>query len=282
MRNFERFGRRGLLRLAAMGVAARLGAEEKDLTSVSKRVGREFGGLKVGLASYSCRKLGVDDTIAICRRAGIGHIALKSAHLPLSSSREQRLALREKFRDAGIVIEGCGVIYLKAEDAIRPAFEYVRDLGANTAVIGIAEPMVAAVDKAVREFDLRVAIHNHGPNDKSGAFSPLVVMEWLKGTDARMGACMDVGHTYRCGLNPAAVARKCAARLHDIHIKDLDAMKKPVPVGQGRIDIVGLLKTLEKMHYGYHLALEYETDAANPAPGIGESIGYERGVLAVV
>jgi inosose dehydratase len=96
---------------------------------------------------------------------------------------------------------------------------------------------------------------------------------------------MDVGHTFRCGVNPVDVAAKHAAKLYDIHMKDqIDAglALKGVPVGQGVIDIVGLLKTLVKTKYPYHVALEYEVEAKTPVPGIVESIGFQRGVLAAV
>ena len=111
------------------------------------------------------------------------------------------------------------------------------------------------------------------------------VMDWIKDADKKIGLCMDVGHTFRCGVSPAEMAVKYASRLYDIHIKDqADATKtgRGVPVGQGVIDVIGLLKTLIKTKYAHHVALEYEVEANNPIPGIGESIGFERGVLAVL
>ena len=279
--------RRDALKVSAFGL---LGAEAVaqpagDPKLVARRPAPDFHGLKVGLASYSTRELSVDETIACCRRVGIHYITIKDVHLKLSSSPEERRAFRDKFRDAGIEIAGCGVIYLKNGADVRPAFEYVRDLGANTAVIGISAQMVPAIEKVIKDFDIRAAIHNHGPEDRLGAYSPLDVMQWIRGADKKLGVCLDVGHTFRCGLEPSEVALKCASRLYDVHNKDLaeaSVKTRGVPIGQGVIDSVRFLKTLVKLKYPYHVALEYEVDGRNPVPGIAESIGFERGVLAAL
>lgn len=281
-----RIHRREALRLAGAGVASVLAGAvaNTDPQLIAKKKTVDFHGLKVGMTSYSTRKLSVDETIACCRSVGIQYIALKDAHLKLTSTAEERAATRKKFSDSGIQIVGCGVIYLKNdEDEIRRAFEYARDIGASTAVIGINRETVPAVSRVIRDFDLHAAIHNHGPQDKLGAYSPLDVMEWLANADRKIGLCMDVGHTFRCGVDPSMVASKHAARLYDIHMKDIDeatAKGKGVPMGRGVIDVAGLLRTLVKTKYAHHVALEYEAASDNLVAAIAECIGFERGVLA--
>ncbi|MEN6606830.1 MAG: sugar phosphate isomerase/epimerase family protein [Bryobacteraceae bacterium] len=274
--------RRDTLKIVALGLPLPLVSSSADPAAIAKRPAVPFRGLRIGLASYSTRKLSVEQTIALCRRVDIRFITLKSSHLPLDSTREQRREIRKKFRDAGIEVAGCGVIYMKTPEEIRRALDYAQDLGANTVVAGIGEPMVGNMEKAIRDFDLRVAIHNHGPKDKLGAFSPLEVWNWIQGADKKIGVCMDVGHTFRCGHEPSEVARKCRARLYDVHMKDLDASLSSVPVGQGTIDIIRLLKTLLKLGYQHQVALEYEADRDDPATGIADSIGFQRGVLATL
>src|SRR5439155_23749940 len=142
--------RREALRLAGAGVASALAGPgaNTDPQLIAKKKTADFHGLKVGMTSYSTRKLAVDDTIACCRTVGIQHIALKDAHLKLISTAEERAHVRMKFKDAGIQIVGCGVIYLKNdEDQIRRAFEYAWYLGADTVVIGINRETVPAVSK---------------------------------------------------------------------------------------------------------------------------------------
>jgi len=284
----NRLHRREAMRLASLGLAAAASGTgaNSDPKLVAKKPTNDFHGLKVGLASYSTRKLSVDDTIACCKRVAVHYIALKDAHLKLTSTPEERRAVRQKFADSGIQVVGCGVIYLKNDEAeIRHALEYARDLGAATAVVGSNAETVPTIAKVVKDFDLRVAIHNHGPEDKLGAYSPLDVFEWVKNVDTRVGICLDAGHTLRCGVDPSAAAVQCASRLYDIHNKDLAEAapkSKGVPLGQGVIDAAGFLKTLVKIRYPYHVALEYEVEENNPVPGISASIGFERGVLAAI
>jgi sugar phosphate isomerase/epimerase len=141
------------------------------------------------------------------------------------------------------------------------------------------------VEKMVKEFDQRVAIHNHGPTDKNGFPSPLDVLRVVKDRDARMGVCMDVGHTVRIGEDPVPVIEKCAGRLYEFHMKDVTAATAKggsIEVGKGVIDIVAVLKTLLKIKYPYHVALEYEANGDAPMPGVLESFAYMRGVLAAL
>jgi sugar phosphate isomerase/epimerase len=135
-----------------------------------------------------------------------------------------------------------------------------------------------------KEYDIRVAIHNHGPTDKKYP-SPLDVLRLIKDRDPRMGCCIDVGHTVRIGQDPIPIIEQCASRLFDFHIKDVTGptgKDVPTEVGRGVIDIVAVLKTLMKVNYSHHVGLEYEAHADNPMPGIIESYAYIRGVLAAV
>ena len=140
------------------------------------------------------------------------------------------------------------------------------------------------LDKLVAEYDIAIAIHNHGPGDKKYP-SPLDVFKLVKDRDNRMGICMDVGHTVRIGEDPVEVMGKCASRLHDFHIKDVTtatAAGKPTEVGKGVIDIAAVLKTLVQMKFPHHVALEYEDKADAPLPGVVESVAYMRGILAAI
>jgi sugar phosphate isomerase/epimerase len=113
----------------------------------------------------------------------------------------------------------------------------------------------------------------------------LDVLKLVSNRDPLMGICMDVGHTVRLGEDPVASIRTCASRLYDFHIKDeteATPKGKAIAGGRGIIDLVGVLRTLVEVKYPYHVALEYEADADAPMPGVLESIGYIRGVLAAL
>lgn len=240
-------------------------------------------GLKTGIASYSLRKFRLDQAIQMTKEAGVRHITLKDMHLPLKSTREERQAASKKIADAGLVLLGCGVVYMKNDATeIRSVFEYAKDAGMPTIVCSPDPAALDLVEKMAKEYDILIAIHNHGPGDKRYP-SPLDVMKLVKDRDARMGVCIDVGHSVRIGDNAVDVIRQCARRLHDYHIKDVNQAEpkgQAVEVGKGVIDIPGVLKTLLEIKFLRHLALEYEIHADAPMPGIVASFNYIRKVLA--
>jgi sugar phosphate isomerase/epimerase len=240
-------------------------------------------GLKVGIATYTFHKVPLDETIKAVRQVGVNYVSIKDAHLPLKSTAEQRKAVVKKFRDAGITPLSCGNIGMKENESdVRNAFEYARDIGVPTIVCTPVPAILLLLDKLVKEFDIKVAIHNHGPEDKLWP-SPYTAWDAIQKLDERIGLCIDVGHTARCGVDPAEAIRKCAARLYDVHLKDLSAIEvksRPCEVGRGVLDIRGILQALLDVKFARLVGLEYEKDMNDPLPGIAESIGYERGVLS--
>jgi sugar phosphate isomerase/epimerase len=240
-------------------------------------------GLKVGLASYSFSRLPLAAAIKGIQRVGVNFVSIKDAHLPMKTTAAERMAVVQKFRDAGITPLSCGVITLPDDESkVRSAFEYVRDVGVPTMVCNPKREVLPLLDKLVKEFDIKLAIHNHGPEDKVWP-SPLDVWAAIQKYDERIGVCVDVGHTARCGVDPAQALRTCAGRLYDVHFKDL-ARKGPkspgAEVGRGVLDVRGMLKALLDIRFSHHLGLEYEKDMADPIPGAAESFGYIRGTLA--
>ncbi len=240
-------------------------------------------GLKIGLASYSVKKLSFDQLLAACKEADIHHVTLKDMHMPMTDTPEQLKAACAKLSAAGITIMGGGVITMKKDEVqVRKAFEYARTCGFPVIVASPEPDALDLVEAMIKEFDIRVAIHNHGPEDKVYK-TPQDVLDHVKKRDKRLGACMDIGHTVRAGGDPIKSAIACGPRLFDLHMKDLRVITdkgSQVEVGRGAIDIVGLCKTLLKMKFAGHVALEYEINNDNPLPGIKESLAYMRGAVA--
>ena len=240
-------------------------------------------GLKVGLASYSFSKLPLEAAIKGIRRVGVNYVSIKDSHLSLKSTALERMTVVQKFRDAGITPLSCGVITMTDDEVqIRNAFEYARDAGISTIVCKPTRQSIPVLDTLVKEFGLKLAIHNHGPEDKVWP-SPLDVWAAIQKYDERIGVCVDVGHTARCGVDPVQALRTCAGRLYDVHFKDLTSKAgnaRPVEVGRGVLDVRGMLKALLDIGYSHHVGLEYEKDLNDPIPGAAESFGYIRGTLA--
>jgi inosose dehydratase len=277
----RKFLQAGLLVSAAVGssVCARAFA------GATKPERDPFDGLKLGIASYTFRKFSLDQAIAMTVQTGLKYINLKDTHLPLTSTAAECAATAAKIKEAGLVLMGGGVIYLKKDNhQVRGVFEYARNAGMPMIVCSPEPEALDLVESMAKEFDIRVAIHNHGTTDKKYP-SPLDVMKLVTSRDSRIGICMDVGHTVRLGEDPVQVISQCAERLYDFHVKDISepsAKGKDTEVGKGIIDIVGVFKTLVAIKFPGHIGLEYEAHADAPLPGVMESVAYMRGVLAAI
>lgn len=238
--------------------------------------------LTLGMASYTLRQFPVDQAIEMTKRLGLTRICFKDFHLKLDAAPEVIADTVAKVKAAGLDLYAGGVIYMKSEAEVDRAFVYAKAAGFKMIVGVPTYELLPYTNRKVQEFDMPVAIHNHGPDNPLFP-TPQSAYERIASLDRRLGLCMDVGHTQRSGVDPAESAEKYFDRLFDIHIKDVSAptaQGQTVEIGRGVIDIPKLLKTLKRLGFKGTLALEYEKDAKDPLPGSAESIGYLRGVIA--
>ena len=278
--------RRRFLQVAGIGAAASLagasGCSAQVRGSAARRAGqRRF---QLGLASYTLRKFKLDETLAMTKRLDFKYICFKSMHLELDSTQAEIEAAVAKVKEAGLTLYGGGVISMKNEPDVHRAFDYAKAAGMKVIIGKPVLELLPLVNKKVKQYDIKVAIHNHGPTDKLYP-TPGSAYEKIKHLDARIGLCNDIGHTQRAGVDPSVSGEKYADRLLDVHIKDVSeatAKGKGIEVGRGVIDIPKFLKTLVKIKYSGIVSFEYEKDADDPLAGLAESVGYVRGVLAAI
>ena len=282
--------RRDILKLAGAGIIAAglkpaIGAEQigaSTYPSVPARTSKEKFNL--GMASYTFKKFTTEQTIAMTKRLGLKFISFKDFHMPLKSTPEEIEKTVAKAKEAGLILYACGVIYMKTEADVQQAFDYAK-AGGIKMIIGVPNyELLALVEKKVKEYDIKVAVHNHGA-DFPLYPSPAIAYEKVKDLDKRIGLCIDVGHTQRAGIDPSEAVEKFADRLLDIHLKDESSATTDgttVEMGRGVIDLVKLMRTLEKIGYSNVAAFEYEKDENDPLAGVAESVGYTRGILACI
>jgi inosose dehydratase len=280
-----KFSRRNFLRLSGTGLIATQAPVVFSSSTKSTSGKSDFPApYKLGIASYTLREFSLEETIAMTQRLGINRLALKSMHLPLDSSPEEIKNSVTKIQAAGIDLYGAGVIYMKTKEEVDKAFEYAKHAGLST-IIGVPEhELLAYCSEKVEEYDIILAIHNHGPGDDKYP-SPKSVYDKVKDLDWRMGLCVDIGHTQRIGKDPIKETKKYMDRVFDIHIKDVDksvADGSTLEIGRGVIDIPGFLEMLIEEQYQRVVSFEYEKDGKDPMPGLAESVGYVRGVLATM
>ena len=287
MSNHHFLTRREALKLAALATLGLpfAGALSASAAEVRVPMLRNSSRLKLGVASYSLNKLSADAVITVLKDLQIRYVSLYKTHCPWDGTPEQCRAAANKFKQAGLVITGSGVIDLpNKEEALTRAFENARAAGLPTMVCKPAPDALPLVEKFVKKYKIKLAIHNHGPEDKVYP-TPYEAWKAIQPFDKRIGLCIDVGHAARAGADPAEAIRKCHSRLYDIHLKDsmaLPGVTKDVPieVGRGKLDIKGILAALIEVKYSNIVAFEYEKRADDPRAGLAESIAYVRKLLA--
>jgi sugar phosphate isomerase/epimerase len=241
--------------------------------------------VKLGLASYTFRNFDRAQMIGYMKQLHVSALNAKDVkdHLPMDPAEEAKAV--EDYHAAGIQLHAAGAIYFpKDEDAdIRAKFEYCKRAGIGVIVAGDPAPeTLPRIEKFVKEYDIKFAIHNHGPEDKLW-HSPLDVLKAVGTMDPRMGCCIDVGHTVRAGTNVVDAIKQVGPRLFNMHMKDLtsfDSKESQVAVGDGLMPVRQIFETLIAMKYAGFVDLEYEVHGDDPMPGVTSSFAYMRGVLA--
>lgn len=178
----------------------------------------------------------------------------------------------EDYAAAGIKLHAAGAIYFpKDEDAdIRSKFEYCKRASTPVIVTGFTTPeTLPRLERFADEYDIRIAIHNHGPEDKWP--SPLNVLKAVKNMDSRMGCCIDVGHTELAGVDVLQAIHAAGKRIFNVQIKDMKNFQSEngeAPVGNGIMPIRGIFEVLSVAKYKGFVDLEFEPSADDPMPGV--------------
>jgi hypothetical protein len=274
--------RRGFLKLAGAGVLAAGASSLYTSQGMTVSVDKATNTFSIGMAGYTFREFTVEKTIEMMKRTGVTNLSLKDFHMPMNSSQEQINEVIQKFKSAGIYIYTVGVVYMKTQESVDQAFEYAKMAGVKMIVGAPDYALLPYVEKKIKTYDFKMAIHNHGPDNP---LYPNATDIWnhIKDLDARIGICIDIGHTTRDGQDPSVDILKYRSRIYDMHVKDVDKAAKEgitVEMGRGIIDIPKVIETLRKIKYSGRCSLEFEKDMSDPLPGIAESIGYLKGVMA--
>jgi sugar phosphate isomerase/epimerase len=241
--------------------------------------------IKLGLASYTFREFSRAQMIGYLKQLNVLDLNCKDVkdHLPTDPAREAQAVA--DYSAAGIKLHAVGAIYFPRDedDDIRAKFEYARRAGVKVIVAGDPSPAsLPRVEKFVKEYDIRIAIHNHGPEDKLWQ-SPLDILKLIKSMDPRIGCCIDVGHTARAGTDVVEAIHEVGPRLFNMHMKDLTDLhvkESQVAVGEGKMPVREIFEALIATKYAGFVDLEYEVHGDDPMPGVIESFAYMRGVLA--
>jgi sugar phosphate isomerase/epimerase len=267
---------------AAAGIA---GLSAAGVTLASAKIEPEPWGIKLGIATYTFRSFDRAKTIEMLKVVQAPWTSIKDgAHFAYNSTPQELKQARAEFDAAGLKVMSAGNISLAQDDPdyIRQRFEIVKNLGLSLMVCIPTRTNIRTVEKFVKEYDIRIAIHNHGPEQKDFP-SPQSVLEVVHDMDPRVGLCIDIGHTARCGVDVVESIALAGRRLFDMHVKDLanfTQASSQCDVGEGLMPFPAIFKQLKKMNYQGCVNLEYEINPKDPLPGVLRSMFYMRGVLA--
>src|SRR5580658_974434 len=292
--------------LSAAGAA---GLSAVYVDSASAKIEPEPWGIKLGIATYTYRSFERAKAIEFIKAVQTPWISIK-ADVPAKAGANQHLpglpkpgqplapdavaqvrAARADYEAAGLKITSSGNVGMagKSVEDLRPIFEWAKAAGLPMMVCAPTHEAMPFVETLVKEYNIRIAIHNHGPEDHNFP-TPQSVLEVVRKLDERCGLCMDVGHSVRAGADVVKTISEAGSRLFDMHVKDLIAFNeesyKTLPnfgqcdVGDGVMPFPQIFKQLKKMNYQGCVNLEYEIHDKEPQPGVQRSFSYMRGVLA--
>jgi sugar phosphate isomerase/epimerase len=240
--------------------------------------------IRFGIASFSFREFSRRLCIQYTKQLGISLLTIKEFHALYRSTPEELDRARREFAAAGLTLTGGGTVYMLKEDPedVKFYFEYAKRLGLPMMNVGPTAKTLPIIEKFAREYDIKIAVHNHGPEDKHFP-APSDALKLIRDMDPRMGVCVDVGHTTRTGKDLLEEIEMAGPRLLDVHMKDLRDLKQAASqcdVGDGQMPVPQIFRLLMKMNYSGVVHLEYEINADNPLPGMHRSFAYMRGVVA--
>jgi inosose dehydratase len=246
--------RRSFLKLGAAVGAAALATRLPALAAADDA---DYGGLPMGIQSYTLRSLSFDKALAtIANDLKLKHIEIFPGHYPGLTVQQ----VKERFRQHGIQCVAYGVVQFKKDPEFnRRFFEIGRILGIKSLSCDPDRDAFDTLDKQVEEYGIAAAIHPHGPGAKWVEIKQ--IHDAVKDHHKLIGVCNDTGHFIRANQDPVEACHVFTDRLHGVHFKDFKKVGNKYEdcvIGEGELKVDDLTKTLLAMKYNGPLSLEYE------------------------
>ncbi len=256
-----------------LGTTAALAGTAVLASSVLAADKDPYGGFKMGLQSYSLRHFKAPEALKHTQTLGLKYWEAYPGHIPQTNVPGQIEEQKKLLADAGVNLLAFGVVGFDSDEAkARKFFDYAKAMGIKSLS---ADPKKTKetfdlLDKLVAEYDVAIAIHNHGPGAMYHKISD--VEQMVKDRHPKIGACVDTGHYLRSDEKPDEAIERLGKRVFGVHFKDVkthpDGKKQFRILGEGDLNILACLKHLKKLDYQYCLAIEYEENPTNPVSDI--------------
>ena len=259
---------------------------------------------KLGVARFTVHKMPFDKTLEMLEKLDCHYLGLPGGAIEESATDAEIAAFKAKCAAKGVEVVSAGPLYYKDEATLKSCVEFAVRCGMKyISVVPYevkpgeedkwgpgrqeSEAMLDLLEKYVKKYDIRAAIHNHGPDCANLYPTAEAALKRIAGRDKRIGVCLDIGHEMRAGLDPVEFIRKHGDRIYEVHIKNILLKKDKngfagnfaVPGPRGDLDIPAIVKALADVGFGGYALIEYERDFDDNLAGLAESVGYYRGVM---
>jgi len=229
--------------------------------------------IKLGIQSYSFRKFTFREALKFIADLGLKYVEAYPGHLP--PKKEEVEKVKEICHEYGVKVVAHGVNHMPPDkEALRDLFEFAHSLGIEVLTADPDPNSFDLLDELVDEYQIAVAIHNHGPGHRYATVES--VLKAVEGHSELIGMCLDTGHLARAGEDPIDAVRRLKRRLHSMHLKDVNKERRDVVLGEGILNFKGLFNSLREMGVinKVIIMIEYELEPENPLPGIKRSLDY--------
>lgn len=194
-------------------------------------------------------------------------------HMP-EAKREEIL---QKLRQEGVEMISFGVVGAENEEEWNKLFEFAKAMGVKNITSEPNPEHLEIISQLCDKYKINLAIHNHP--EPSRYWNPDIVLKAIEGKSKRIGACADISHWVRSGLDPVACLKKRDGHIVQLHFKDMSEKSREahdVHWGTGVSNIEEVLKTLEKQNFKGLFSVEYEYNWDNNVPDVTKSVQYFR------
>ncbi|HQK91917.1 MAG TPA: sugar phosphate isomerase/epimerase [Armatimonadota bacterium] len=234
-----------------------------------------YGPFKVGLQTYSFRNLDRAATLSAMQRLGLHYMESFAGHFPVTDDPEEQEKLKDELKAVEVEWLAAGVFgFDQDKDGARKLLEFAQAMGIPTLTAAPTPAGLKVLDELLEEFDVRIAIHNHGPGNPFDKITD--VTKAMEGHHERIGACVDTGWYIASGEDPIEAIQTFGERVYAVHVKDMTAERSFTEVGKGELDVRAMFDVLGTLHYEGILALEYEEHPDDPVPYVDECLAAMR------
>jgi len=260
---------RALSLLRSALIAAALVALPLTQASAATAQTSEASGPKLGLQTWTCRNMDFDQVVAFALKHGVTQLQFIAKHMDPKAPAEETLRKKAILEKNGLSVYTFGVngTSMNKEDN-RKLFEFAKLVGIKLIIV---EPKKMEewdnLEQLVKEYDIKLAIHNHGTGSVYG--DPATVKKVLAARDARIGVCLDLGWITAAGFDAAEIFRGYGNRVFDMHLKDKTmstddkgkATAVDTEIGKGKANYAGLFAEIKKSKWSGVMAIETDSKA---------------------